>query len=116
MELDARLLITLGGMFISVVTSFVVTRQKCIELEDLSKTMQKNIAELYDNLEKNKVRSRTLVNARIGYAFNENLRLSLIGRNIFDEDYYTFLNREPTTGFARLGDPRVVSLRLDADF
>ncbi|MAN75413.1 MAG: hypothetical protein CME85_15100 [Henriciella sp.] len=69
-----------------------------------------------DNLEKNKVRSRTLVNARIGYAFNENLRLSLIGRNIFDEDYYTFLNREPTTGFARLGDPRVVSLRLDADF
>ena len=55
MELDARLLITLGGMFISVITSFVVTRQKCIELEDLSKTMQKNISELYDNLEKNNI-------------------------------------------------------------
>ena len=29
MELDARLLITLGGMLISVITSFVVVRQKC---------------------------------------------------------------------------------------
>lgn len=41
MELDARLLITLGGMLISVITSFVVTRQKCIELEEDSKAMQK---------------------------------------------------------------------------
>jgi len=69
-----------------------------------------------DNLELNEVDSRTLVNARIGYAFNDNLRLSLIGRNVFDETYYTFLNRDATGGFARLGDPRVVSLRLDADF
>lgn len=69
-----------------------------------------------DNLELNEVDSRTLVNARIGYAFNDNLRLSLIGRNVFDETYYAFLNRDATGGFARLGDPRVVSLRLDADF
>ena len=62
------------------------------------------------------MKARTLVNARIGYAFNETLRLSLIGRNVFDEEYYTFLNREATGGFARLGDPRVVSLRLDANF
>lgn len=41
MELDARLLITLGGMLISVITSFIVTRQKCIELEDDVKTIQK---------------------------------------------------------------------------
>jgi SMC interacting uncharacterized protein involved in chromosome segregation len=55
MELDARLLITLGGMLISVITSFVVVRQKCIELEEDSKAMQKNITELYDNLEKNNI-------------------------------------------------------------
>ena len=41
MELDARLLITLGGMLISVITSFIVVRQKCIELEEDSKAMQK---------------------------------------------------------------------------
>lgn len=69
-----------------------------------------------ENLPQNEVRSRTLVNARIGYAFNDNLRLSLIGRNVLDEEYYTFLNRSATGGFARIGDPRVISLRLDADF
>lgn len=69
-----------------------------------------------ENLPQNEVRERTLVNARIGYAFNDNLRLSLIGRNVLDEDYYTFLNRTGTGGFARIGDPRVVSLRLDANF
>ena len=42
-------------MLISVITSFIVTRQKCIELEEDSKQMQKNIAELYDNLEKNNI-------------------------------------------------------------
>jgi SMC interacting uncharacterized protein involved in chromosome segregation len=62
MELDARLLITLGGMLISVITSFVVTRQKCLELEDNSKTMQKNIGELYDNLEKNNISTQVSAN------------------------------------------------------
>ena len=62
MELDARLLITLGGMFISVITSFIVTRQKCIELEDDVKTIQKNINELYDNLEKNNISTQVTEN------------------------------------------------------
>lgn len=69
-----------------------------------------------ENLAQNEVEARTLVNARIGYAFNEHWRLSLNARNLMDEEYYTFLNRDSTGGFARLGDPRVVSLRLDADF
>ncbi len=62
MELDARLLITLGGMLISVITSFIVTRQKCIELEEDSKQMQKNIAELFDNLEKNNISTQVAEN------------------------------------------------------
>tara|TARA_B100000131_G_scaffold111090_2_gene108149 strand:- start:3115 stop:3462 length:348 start_codon:yes stop_codon:yes gene_type:complete len=62
MELDARLLITLGGMLISVVTSFVVTRQKCIQLEEDTKQMQKNITELYDNLEKNNISTEVAEN------------------------------------------------------
>ena len=69
-----------------------------------------------ENLDQNEVKARTLVNARLGYAFNEHWRLSLNARNLLDEDYYTFLNRSPSGGFARLGAPRVVSLRLDADF
>lgn len=69
-----------------------------------------------DNLELNEVDARTLVNIRVGYAFNDQLRLSLIGRNVLDEEYYSFLNRSATGGFARLGDPRVLSLRLDANF
>ena len=35
------------GMLVSVITSFVVTRQKCIQLEEDSKAMHKNIAELF---------------------------------------------------------------------
>ena len=42
MELDARLIITLGGMLISVVTSFIVVRQKVSEIEsDLREAIQK---------------------------------------------------------------------------
>ena len=62
MELDARLLITLGGMLISVITSFMVTRQKCLELEAQSKKMQKNISELYNNLEKNNIATQVAEN------------------------------------------------------
>ena len=62
MELDARLLITLGGMLISVVSSFVVTRQKCISLEEDSKQLQKNVAELFDNLEKNNISTQVAEN------------------------------------------------------
>ena len=62
MELDARLLITLGGMLISVVSSFVVTRQKCISLEEDSKQLQKNVAELFDSLEKNNISTQVAEN------------------------------------------------------
>jgi SMC interacting uncharacterized protein involved in chromosome segregation len=62
MELDARLLITLGGMLISVITSFIVVRQKCIELENDVKGIQKNISELYDNLEKNNISTQVTEN------------------------------------------------------
>ena len=62
MELDARLLITLGGMLISVLTSFIVTRQKCIELEDDVKNIQKNINELFDSLEKNNISTQVTEN------------------------------------------------------
>ena len=65
MELDARLLITLGGMLISVITSFVVTRQKCITLEEDVKMIQKNISELYDSLEKNNI-STQVTESKIG--------------------------------------------------
>ena len=49
-------------MLISVITSFIVTRQKCIELEEDSKQMQKNIAELFDNLEKNNISTQVAEN------------------------------------------------------
>lgn len=62
MELDSRLLITIGGMLISVVSSFVVTRQKCISLEEDTKSMQKSITELYDNLEKNNISTEVAEN------------------------------------------------------
>ena len=62
MELDARLLITLGGMLISVLTSFIVTRQKCIELESHTKKIQKDISDLFDNLEKNNISTQVSAN------------------------------------------------------
>jgi len=62
MELDARLLITLGGMLLSVASSFIVTRQKCLQLEEDSKQMHKNITELYDNLEKNNISTEVAEN------------------------------------------------------
>lgn len=49
-------------MLLSVATSFIVTRQKCIELEEDSKQMQKNITELFDNLEKNNISTQVAEN------------------------------------------------------
>ena len=69
-----------------------------------------------ENSPENENGERTLVNGRVGYKVSDNIRLSLIGRNLFDEDYYTFQNRDGLGGFSRIGDPRVVSIRLDADF
>ena len=53
MELDARLLITLAGMIASVVASFVLTRAKCIELEEDIKAIIKRLGHLDNNLDKN---------------------------------------------------------------
>ena len=53
MELDARLIITISGMLISVVTSFIVVRQKVAELEDDVKSALKRSAELDSRLDRN---------------------------------------------------------------
>jgi len=64
-----------------------------------------------ENFEENLTPSRTLVNARIGYVINENIEISGYAKNIFDVDYYSFLNRRG--GFARLGDKATYAVRLD---
>jgi chemotaxis regulatin CheY-phosphate phosphatase CheZ len=53
MELDARLLITLGGMLISVVSSFVVVRQKVGDLESDLRDAIKKLSALDNRLDKN---------------------------------------------------------------
>lgn len=53
MELDARLIITIGGMLASVITSFVVVRQKVSELEENVKSALKKSAELDSRLDRN---------------------------------------------------------------
>jgi len=53
MELDARMIITIAGMAASVVTSFIVVRQKVSELEqNLKDTIQK-LAKLDSRLDRN---------------------------------------------------------------
>ena len=53
MELDARLLITLGGMLISVITSFIVVRQKVSELEQNLKDSIQKLSKLDSRLDRN---------------------------------------------------------------
>lgn len=69
-----------------------------------------------ENLEENKLDERVLVNARLGYDFANGIRASIMARNLLDKDYYTTLNRDASGGFSRIGDPRVISVRLDASF
>ncbi len=69
----------------------------------------------------NTVDGYTIVNARLGYEFNDHSRATVYVRNLFDEEYQTFLNREFSgdvfvDGTARNGDPRVVGVRLEANF
>ena len=53
MELDARMLITLGGMAASIITSFIVVRQKVSELEaDVKETLSK-LGKLDTRLDRN---------------------------------------------------------------
>lgn len=75
-----------------------------------------------DNENQDVVEGYTLVNARLGYEFNDYSRITLYARNFFDEDYYTFLNRDFDadgnflSGTSRIGDPRVIGMRLEANF
>lgn len=68
------------------------------------------------NFDENKLEERLLLNARIGYDFSNGIRTSIMARNLLDKDYFTMLNRDSSGGFARIGDPRVISVRLDASF
>tara|TARA_R100000458_G_C8011151_1_gene75097 strand:+ start:122 stop:466 length:345 start_codon:yes stop_codon:yes gene_type:complete len=53
MELDARMIITIGGMLASVITSFIVVRQKVAELEaDVKETLAK-LGKLDSRLDRN---------------------------------------------------------------
>lgn len=57
----------------------------------------------------------TLVNARLGYIFDDRYKVSIYARNLFDEEYYTFLNQQAGSGVARIGDSQVFGIRFDAD-
>jgi len=54
----------------------------------------------------------TTVQARLGYAFTENLSLSLICNNLFDEKYYEKVEAAARQNY--YGAPRNVSLILRA--
>jgi hypothetical protein len=64
MELDARLLITLAGMLVSVVSSFIVVRQKVGDLETDLRDATKKLATLDTRLDKNDT-STDLVGQRL---------------------------------------------------
>lgn len=57
-----------------------------------------------------------LFNARIGYEINENIRVSAVGRNLFDTDYFFQAFRGPDGGSGQLGDPLTWAIRLDVTF
>jgi len=78
---------------------------------------QSDVFQFNENFAVNESGERLLVNARIGYEFNEHLRLSAYVRNAFDEQYFTSLNVVvPGSEFSRLGAERTVALRLDVDY
>ena len=53
MELDARLLITMGGVLVSVASSFVVVKTRLGELESDLKEAIKKLGQLDNRLDKN---------------------------------------------------------------
>tara|TARA_Y100001938_G_C7779693_1_gene277296 strand:+ start:174 stop:533 length:360 start_codon:yes stop_codon:yes gene_type:complete len=69
MELDARLIITIGGMLASVITSFIVVRQKVAELEEDVKSALKKSSQLDSRLDKNDT-STDLVSQRLSVISN----------------------------------------------
>lgn len=67
-----------------------------------------------DNIPEDKSDSATLVNLRLGYAWSDRYSVTAYARNLFDE--FVVVQRGTATNFARLGDPRVVALRFDANW
>ena len=57
--------------------------------------------------------SYNVVDAQIGYK-TDDWSLVLYGRNILDEDYYTFINQSIFAGTP--GDPNVVGVRYERRF
>ena len=57
-----------------------------------------------------------LLNARIGYRINEDISISAIGRNLFDQDYFLQAVRQLDPGRGLLGDPLTWAVRLDVKF
>lgn len=53
MELDARLLITMGGMLVSVISSFVVVKQRVGDLESDLRDVIKKLSAIDSRLDKN---------------------------------------------------------------
>ncbi|MGD8327144.1 MAG: TonB-dependent receptor [Sphingomonadales bacterium] len=66
------------------------------------------------NISENRNDARTLVSGRLGYHVTENITVTAFVRNLFDEDYFTLVDRDE--GLARLGDSRTWAVRLDVDF
>ena len=64
MELDARLLITMGGMLVSVVSSFVVVKTRLGDLESDLREATKKLSALDTRLDKNDT-STDLVSQRL---------------------------------------------------
>lgn len=75
---------------------------------------QTNIFQLNENLPVNEFGERVLVNARLGYKVTEHITATAYVRNLFEEQFYTSLNRTaPGAEFARLGAKRTWAIRLD---
>jgi outer membrane receptor protein involved in Fe transport len=77
----------------------------------------------YSNSHNSKSHSYVLTNASLDYR-NNNWKVSLWGRNLFDKDYYTrgfYFGNDPRTNYAndtyvQYGDPRVVGMTLTYDY
>jgi outer membrane receptor protein involved in Fe transport len=77
----------------------------------------------YSNSHNSKSHSYAITNASIDYRQN-NWKVSLWGRNLFDKDYYTrgfFFGNDPRDGYidhtyVQYGDPRVVGLTFTYDY
>ncbi|MEM7018237.1 MAG: TonB-dependent receptor, partial [Pseudomonadota bacterium] len=67
-----------------------------------------------DNFPENETDESILINARVGYTFNDHYSVSLYARNLLDE--HVVVQRNVEGDFSRIGDPRVVSVRFDMTF